>query len=238
MSERPNSTPSLPKKQNPVIRVLKVFLISLLVLVVLFVIIGICASKNKETPHEAQQKLTPEQEAIQHEFEARLSKAEAEQLENENRIKAANLEKLRLQRETTEQEKSITEANAAKAAAEHQAKINEQALQQIAQVEEAEKAEKEKLASMTPEERALHLFDEKRANYKMLLETVIKMDMHDPSSYEFVSFGGDVKKHAKKMQILLTLRFRGKNALGAKIITSKKLWVEPETDKFTDYTAD
>lgn len=238
MSERPKSTPSLPKKQNPVIRGLKVFFISLLVLVILFVIIGICASKNKETPNEARHKPTPEQEAIQAEFVARRSKAEAEQIENENRIKAANLEKRKLQRETAEQEKAVAEANATKLEAEHNAKINAQALQQIAQAEESEKAEKAKLASMSPEERALHLFDEKRANYKMLLETATKMDMHDPSSYEFVSFGGEVKKHAKKTQILLTLRFRGKNALGAKIITSQKLWVDPETDKFTEYTAD
>lgn len=101
--------------------------------------------------------------------------------------------------------------------------------------EEDKKAFEEKLSRMTPDEKANYIFAKLQKGYSAIIEVAIKENMHDPDTFEFVSFTGQpLKVESGRTDIKAIYKFRGKNALGAKVLNSLECKINTDTGALYD----
>ena len=101
--------------------------------------------------------------------------------------------------------------------------------------EEDKKAFEEKLSRMTPDEKANYIFAKLKKGYSAIIEIAIKENMHDPDTFEFVSFTGQpLKVESGRTDIKVIYKFRGKNALGAKVLNSLECKINTDTGALYD----
>lgn len=93
----------------------------------------------------------------------------------------------------------------------------------------------QKLSRMTPEEKAHYVFSKLKKGYSAIIEVAIKENMHDPDTFEFVSFTGQpLKVESGRTDIKAIYKFRGKNALGAKVLNSLECKINTDTGALYD----
>lgn len=93
----------------------------------------------------------------------------------------------------------------------------------------------QKLSRMTPEEKAHYVFSKLKKGYGALIEVSLKESMHDPDSFEFVSFTGKpIKVKSGRTDVKAVYKFRGKNALGAKVLNSMECKINTDTGALYD----
>lgn len=67
------------------------------------------------------------------------------------------------------------------------------------------------------------------------MEITIKENMHDSDSFEFVSFTGrPLKVESSRTDVKVIYKFRGKNALGAKVLNSMECKINTDTGALYD----
>ena len=83
---------------------------------------------------------------------------------------------------------------------------------------------------MTPDEKANYIFAKLKKGYSAIIEVAIKENMHDPDMFEFISFTGQpLKVESGRTDIKAIYKFRGKNALGAKVLNFVKSKINTDT---------
>lgn len=101
--------------------------------------------------------------------------------------------------------------------------------------EAEKKAFEEKISQMTPEEKANYIFAQLKKGYAAIIEVTIKENMHDPDSFEFVSFiGQPLKVESGRIDVKAIYKFRGKNPLGVKVLNSMECKINTDTGKIYD----
>lgn len=147
-------------------------------------------------------------------------------------------ERIKLETERIKVESEKKKAESDRIAAElEQKKIEEEEKekQQLLEVKVEQEERQKALARMTPNEKAMHIFNEVKEGYAKLIEVALKKTMHDPDSFEFVSFTGQpIKVKGGRIDVKAIYKLRGKNAFGAKVLHSMECKFNTETQELYD----
>lgn len=147
-------------------------------------------------------------------------------------------ERIKLETEKIKAESEKKKAESEKIAAElEQKKIEEEEKekQQLLKIKLEQEERQKALARMTPNEKAMHIFNEVKEGYGKLIEVALKKTMHDPDSFEFVSFTGQpIKVKGGRTDVKAVYKLRGKNAFGSKVLQSMECKINTETQELYD----
>lgn len=176
---------------------------------------------------------------------------EAADLKKEKDEMAVKLKAAEDKLKAMEAEKKDTETVAAKkeVADDYEFDVSEEDLKEAREnqarlgIQEAAQKESEEalLKALTPKDRAFHLFKKKflvnlKGSYQCPgMEVMIRENSHDPDSFEHIDLTCKFEKGKKKGSlgnIVLQEKFRGKNALGAKVINYAVLVYDFDKEEF------
>lgn len=232
---------------------LKMLFIAFLSVIGLIVVMAICIPTPKSAKKEEEVKIA-EIEARKSAALLEKSKSEAEIKEVQDFVKKIDEIKGELERVKAERDKlagKLKETEEKLKAEPKDVEYNitdedvKEAKEKQAQVAKNEAAQKEAeetlLKVLSPREKAFHLFKKKflvnlNGSYQCPgMEVMIRENSHDPDSFEHIDLTCKFEKGKKKGSlgnIVLQEKFRGKNALGAKVINYAVLVYDFDKEEF------